>query len=124
MHVKYKPAVLVCSSFAKIGYCERGADCRRRHVYECPEHANTGICHRKDCRLPHVDRAAQLRKISSVATTKNLTDGDLPDLSSDYDSSELDGEDVDSDYVDEELLLPLGYDMDNEFEQQLDFVQL
>ena len=71
-----------------------------------------------------MDRAAQLRKISSIATPKNPTDEDLPDLSSDNDSSELDGEDVDSDYVDEELLLPLGYDADNEFEQQLDFVQL
>lgn len=124
MHVKYKPGALVCSSFAKLGYCEKGADCPSRHVNECPEHANTGICKRKDCRLPHVDRAAQLRKVAGTTTPDNPTDANMSDISSDDGSVRLSGEDVDSDYLDEELLLPNEHDTANEFEQQLDFVQL
>lgn len=121
--MKYKPGALVCSSFAKVGFCEKGADCTKRHVYECPEYTNTGVCNKKTCRLPHVDRAAQLRKISGTATPKNLTDTDLSDLSDDK-PPYPEEEDIDSDFVDEELLLPPEFDVSNEFEQQLDFVQL
>lgn len=91
---------------------------------ECPEHANTGVCKKKDCRLPHIDRAAQLRKVAGTTTPNNPTDANTSDISSDEESGDPSGEDVDSDDLDEEVLLPKQHDTANEFEQQLDFVQL
>ncbi|KAF8159511.1 hypothetical protein B0H34DRAFT_655761 [Crassisporium funariophilum] len=58
----------VCRDFAVLGYCERGLDCDKQHVRECPDFAEKGTCGTKDCKLPHVIRANRNRKIAVVAT--------------------------------------------------------
>lgn len=103
-HIHVAAGAPVCRSFAVLGYCERGAGCDERHVHECPEYSDTGICNNGKCRLPHVDRAGQFRKQSTnkagtssgVRQPGDYADGD--DVSSDdedYDAS--DSDDVDSD---------------------------
>ncbi len=130
-HIRVNPGAPVCQNFATLGYCEHGADCQDRHVYECPDYANTGACHNKKCRLPHVDRAGQIRKI--VANKLGDSDGSRyrdgeQDNSSDISSEEEDGydaidsEDVDSDGLeDEPMHIPIGADT-HEISQQQDFV--
>jgi hypothetical protein len=66
--VKVSQNASVCPSFAKLGYCEAGAECPNRHVYECPDYAATGRCVNRGCRLDHIDRAGQLRQTASNTT--------------------------------------------------------
>lgn len=47
----------VCKDFAVLGYCEKGVDCDKNHVRECPEFEETGECRTKGCKLPHVIKA-------------------------------------------------------------------
>lgn len=47
----------VCKDFAVLGYCEKGVDCDKSHVRECPEFEETGECRTKGCKLPHVIKA-------------------------------------------------------------------
>lgn len=99
-HVRATPGAPVCRAFAILGYCEKGEQCTDRHVYECPDYANSGICKKKKCLLPHIDRAGQIRK---AAATKSETTppGDEEDVSSDEDEyDEIDSDDVDSDELD------------------------
>lgn len=104
-HIRVNPGAPVCRGFATLGYCEKGADCLDRHVTECPDHANSGVCHNPKCRLPHVDRAGQLRKAAAPTSTgKTLSTSD--DAAEDESSSEDQLEDVDSD----EDILILGVD--------------
>jgi hypothetical protein len=120
--VKVNPNAPVCREFAKLGYCDRGADCPKRHVFECPDYANTGTCHKQNCRLQHIDRAAQLRKISA-GNPKNIEDRDFSDLSSEF--SESDGAGIDSSALNEEEVI--GPQMGNEehdFSQQRDLIPL
>ncbi|KAI9809048.1 MAG: hypothetical protein M1825_002337 [Sarcosagium campestre] len=110
-HVRVNPAAPVCRAFARLGYCSKGAGCAERHVHECPDYANTGTCHNKKCRMPHVDRAGQLRK--SVAATNQANDkgrqasegaDDESDISSEEDDHDMiDSDDVDSDGLEEDL---------------------
>ena len=71
-------------------------------MHECPDYANTGTCSKKRCRLPHVDRAGQIRKMEEAAAAANKA-GDEADISSEEDDDdddeyeEIDSEDVDSD---------------------------
>lgn len=44
----------VCRAFALQGYCALGLECRERHVWCCPDFADTGKCTNVRCRLPHV----------------------------------------------------------------------
>ncbi len=123
---------MVCKEFAVLGYCGKGANCNERHVHECPDYANTGACRNRKCRLPHVDRAGQIRKHSANSAEKNLkresespgddSDGDLSSAEEDYD--EIDSDDVDSDGLEEDLTL-LANDADpHAFSQQHDYVHL
>lgn len=109
-----------------LGYCGKGADCEERHVHECPDYANTGVCNKKRCRLPHVDRAGQIRKNAAVkaegTTAANEQDGDESDASSEEEENEeIDSDDVDSDGSDGESEFIEGVDT-SELSQQQDFV--
>ena len=62
----------VCRDFAVLGYCERGLDCDRQHVRECPDFAEKGSCGTKGCKLPHVIRANRNRKVAGVDATPSV----------------------------------------------------
>ncbi|KAJ5641420.1 hypothetical protein N7490_005420 [Penicillium lividum] len=122
-HIRTTPGAPVCRGFATLGYCEKGALCEERHVHECPDYANSGVCHKKRCQLPHVDRAGQIRKAAAAAASKAEAGEDDSDQSSeeeDYDA--IDSDDVDSDEFDdapEELIAG----EDGEMLQQQDFIR-
>jgi len=124
--VKVNPAALVCRPFATLGYCEKGADCFDRHVLECPDYTNSGICKSERCRLPHVDRAGQLRK--NAATAKDTSPADSIeelDVSSDGEEYESDENDVDSDGLDEDAVMSgVSGHADHTLSQQQDYVHL
>lgn len=85
----------MCRAFATLGYCATGAACSERHVHECPDYANTGTCGRKRCRLPHVDRAGQIRKNAANHGDADEEEEEEEDASSE--NEEIDSDDVDSD---------------------------
>ncbi|KAJ8079537.1 hypothetical protein PM082_011124 [Marasmius tenuissimus] len=67
----------VCRDFAVLGYCEKGLDCDKQHVRECPDFAEKGTCSTKGCKLPHVIRANRNRKpLSDSATSTSATTAD------------------------------------------------
>jgi hypothetical protein len=72
--VKVSPNAPICNSFANLGYCEAGADCPNRHEYECPDYTASGRCTNPKCRLPHVDRAGQLRQLENHTQISDSTD--------------------------------------------------
>jgi hypothetical protein len=117
------PGAPVCSPFATLGYCDKGDTCEEKHVHECPDYANTGVCHKKRCQLPHVDRAGQIRKAAAAAAKAG--DEDESDASSEEETYDaIDSDDVDSDGFDdspEELIE--GVDS-GELSQQKDFIAL
>lgn len=121
-HVRTNPRAPVCRAFASLGYCSKGASCPDRHVHECPDYANKGICHRKKCRLPHVDRAGQLRKAAARGTVQAVED-ESSDVSSDEELHDMDSDDFDSDGLEEEVLMPFADSQKHELSQQMDFVQ-
>ncbi|KAL6869745.1 hypothetical protein ACO1O0_001074 [Amphichorda felina] len=90
-HSKASPGAPVCKAFGFRGYCEKGAECTERHVFECPDFSNTGRCNVKGCKLPHRERASVLR-------SQQKPDQVMEDLSSD-DEDGADSDDVDSDDV-------------------------
>ncbi|KAK4682622.1 hypothetical protein QC764_117710 [Podospora pseudoanserina] len=117
-HVKVSTAAPVCRSFGFYGYCEGGAECPERHVFECPDFSNTGTCKIRGCKLPHRERASVLRKASSSKSE----DVEMEDVSSDDDGESIDDYDVDSDEVDEFI----GEDETGglDFTEQKDFIEL
>jgi hypothetical protein len=56
-HVRLGARSGVCRDFAVLGYCEKGGECDKEHVRECPDFAETGVCEKRACKLPHVIRA-------------------------------------------------------------------
>ncbi|THH21505.1 hypothetical protein EW146_g65 [Bondarzewia mesenterica] len=73
-HVRVGPREGVCRDFAVLGYCDRGIDCDRQHVRECPDFAEHGTCETKGCKLPHVIRANRNRKATGkTAATDSAT---------------------------------------------------
>ena len=120
-HVKVAPSAPVCRAFGFYGYCENGIDCTDRHVFECPDFSNTGICKNKRCKLPHRERASVLRK--AAAAREQKPEKEEEDISSDDDDGDaVDSDDVDSDEVEEFI----GEDdsLAVEFTDQKDFIQL
>ncbi|CRG91657.1 Zinc finger CCCH domain-containing protein C337,12 [Talaromyces islandicus] len=100
-HVRVTPGAPVCRAFGILGYCEKGEQCPDRHVYECPDYANTGSCKKTKCTLPHVDRAGQIRKAAINKADKSASDEGDEDVSSDEEEhEEIDSDDVDSDELD------------------------
>lgn len=129
-HVRANPSAPVCRDFATLGYCAKGASCAERHIRECPDYANTGVCGQKKCRLPHVDRAGQIKKHAANATgskgqrNPGKSSDDSSDLSSDEgDFEEIDSEDVDSDGLDEDMIDAPDSDDAHALSQQQDFVK-
>lgn len=121
-HVAVNPAAPACRAFGTIGYCEKGADCTERHVFECPDYANTGICRNKKCRLPHVDTAGNMRKAKSAEA--KMDDAETSDLSSDEESyDEIDYDDVDSDNFSDNEVMGGTDERDHELSQQQDYVR-
>ncbi|CEI64172.1 unnamed protein product [Fusarium venenatum] len=112
-HSRASPAALVCRSFGFNGYCEKGAGCTERHVFECPDFSNTGRCKIKGCKLPHRERASVLRNRS------NAHGEPLGDISSDDEAA--DSDDVDSDEVAE--FIDADSDV-SDFEEQKDFLSI
>ena len=119
-HVRLKPSALVCSDFATLGYCEKGAQCPNRHVHECPAYANTGVCRDPKCRLPHPDSAGQIRQHNSTTnstmnTTKTVATADT------HNSGDVDPpgqeEEVDNDN-------PIDDDDDDDDDEDANFAQL
>lgn len=90
-HSRASPGAPVCKAFGFRGYCEKGADCTERHVFECPDFSNTGKCNIKGCKLLHRERASVLRG-------QQKSDEVMEDVSSD-DEDGVDSDDVDSDEV-------------------------
>ncbi|KOS16709.1 Zinc finger CCCH domain-containing protein [Escovopsis weberi] len=89
-HSRAGPGAPVCRAFGFCGYCEKGAECAERHVFECPDFANTGVCKTRGCKLLHRERASVLRN--------QMRDQDeMADVSSDEEMA--DSDDVDSDEV-------------------------
>jgi hypothetical protein len=121
-HVKVSPAAPVCRAFGLYGYCDRGAACPDRHVFECPDFSNTGVCKIKGCKLPHRERASVLRRGAGAGAAGAQDDEEMGDVSSDEDGESIDEDDVDSDEVDEFI----GQDENGALEiaEQRDFIEL
>ncbi|KAL2119002.1 hypothetical protein VTJ04DRAFT_5961 [Mycothermus thermophilus] len=121
-HVKVSSAAPVCRDFGFYGYCPKGASCTDRHVWECPDFSNTGVCKNKGCKLPHRERASVLRRGASASNGNSNGDDEMEDVSSDDES--IDDDDIDSDEVDEFI----GHDEDGDgglaFAEQQDFIEL
>ena len=98
-----------------------------RHVHECPNYANAGVCRKRKCHLPHVDRAGQIRKHNAnVTDSKGSADEDDSDLVSDDDHDEADSDDVDSDSLAEdpmEVLDDNASQASHALSQQHDFLR-
>ncbi|KAI0152228.1 hypothetical protein F4776DRAFT_600700 [Hypoxylon sp. NC0597] len=116
IHAEHSPSDPVCRSFGIYGYCEKGAKCPDRHVFECPDFSNTGVCNIKGCKRPHVERASVLRK---AGNRKSPTETE--DLSSDDEDAAADTDDVDSDEVEEFIKKDDEDDLD--FVQQKDYIE-
>ncbi|KAF2739246.1 hypothetical protein EJ04DRAFT_519747 [Polyplosphaeria fusca] len=78
-HTRTNPAAQVCEAFGRMGYCDKGAQCHDRHVFECPDYANKGICRNgDDCLQTHVRHAGKHRRsagnslFSETSTPKPL----------------------------------------------------
>ncbi|GAP86308.2 putative CCCH zinc finger protein [Rosellinia necatrix] len=113
IHAEHSPADPVCRTFGIYGYCEKGAKCLGRHVFECPDFSNNGVCKLKGCKRPHIERASILRKAN-----KQTSSEEIDDLSSE-DEDMMDSDDVDSDEVEEFI----GHDdEDLSFAEQKDFI--
>lgn len=126
-HIRVTPGAPVCRAFATLGYCDKGAECTERHVHECPDYANNGVCHKKRCKLPHVDRAGQIRKAAAAAASKaeavdRMDESDPSSEEEDYDA--IDSDDVDSDSDDDETEFITGGVDSGETSAQQDFIHI
>jgi hypothetical protein len=121
-HIKTNPSASVCRDFALLGYCEKGFECEQRHIFECPDFTDSGECHRRGCKLPHIDTATTVRKRTEGEIARKRYHDDVDDEDSeaeDDDSADEEEEDTESDVESE------GVDDDGEkFEDQLDFMHL
>ncbi|KHO00026.1 CCCH zinc finger protein [Metarhizium album ARSEF 1941] len=112
-HSRAPPGALVCEAFGFYGYCDKGALCTERHVFECPDFSNTGFCRTKGCKLLHRERASVLR---NQAKANEVMDEDVSS-----DDEAVDSDDVDSDEVAEFIEAESD---DSDFENQKDFIPL
>ncbi|KAI2636917.1 hypothetical protein GGS26DRAFT_546505 [Hypomontagnella submonticulosa] len=115
VHAEHSPTDPVCPAFGFYGYCEKGAQCPDRHVFECPNFSNTGVCNLKGCKRPHIERASVLRKANH-----RMSSEEMEDLSSDDDAA-ADSDDVDSDEVEEFVMKDDDDDLD--FAEQKDYIK-
>ncbi|TKA71040.1 hypothetical protein B0A55_06325 [Friedmanniomyces simplex] len=120
-HLFVSPAAPVCRAFATLGFCAKGHDCDKRHVHECPDHANHGFCadHAKGkCTLPHPERASIIRK---AAKRQSKTGSEAEsDVSSNEEGKMDEMDDIDSD-AEYAVMTGLGENL-RELSQQHDYV--
>ncbi|GME22232.1 Zinc finger CCCH-type protein [Neofusicoccum parvum] len=110
--------VPACVHFLR-GNCTND-DCRYAHIRVNPS-GPVCLCRNPKCRLPHVDRAGQIRKAAAAQTAN--TELGSPDLSSDDEYDEIDSDDVDSeDEIEEDILMRGSDEHEHELSQQQDFV--
>jgi hypothetical protein len=112
-HSRAAPGALVCEAFGFYGYCDKGAACSERHVYECPDFSNTGVCKTKGCKLLHRERASVLRNLAKAdeAMDEDVSSDEEPADSDDVDSDEV------ADFIEAES-------DDSDDENQKDFIRL
>ena len=121
-HVRVSPGAKVCRAFTTLGYCSKGADCGERHVFECPNYSRTGDCEDTTCRLPHVDRAGQLRQHDVISQNHNEACDD--DTSSDGEESMgPEDDDIESDGLEDEVMLMTEDDRGHVLTHQDDFIR-
>ena len=77
-HVRLGARSGVCRDFAVLGYCEKGGDCDKEHVRECPDFAETGICEKRACKLPHVIRANRQQGLVNARSAPAVVVDDGP----------------------------------------------
>ena len=111
-HSKAAAGAPVCKDFGYYGFCDLGAECSERHVFECPDFSNTGVCKTKGCKLLHRERASVLR---NQAKPEDMVE----DLSSDDEVA--DSDDVDSDEVAEFIEAESD---DSDFENPKEFLAI
>lgn len=121
-HVHISLTAPVCRAFATTGYCGKGEECAKRHVVECPDYANHGVCTKHQngsCSLPHPDRASTLRKIAA-RQAKIGSEGEV-DVSSDEEQQDEDNslDDIDSDEAEDVMM---GGADDGSLTQQHDYI--
>lgn len=121
-HSQVSSGAPVCRAFGLYGYCDRGTDCTERHVFECPDFSNTGVCKIKGCKLPHRERASFMRRHDNSTNNTSTDEDNYIDISSDDDES-VNSDDVDSDDVDE-FVGADGDDADLDFVNQKDYIEI
>ncbi|KAG5960011.1 hypothetical protein E4U58_004795 [Claviceps cyperi] len=113
-HSKAAPCALVCEAFGFYGFCDQGAHCAHRHVFECPDFSNTGSCKTKGCKLLHRERASLLR--SQAVKADSAMDEDISSDEEPIDSDDVDSDDL-AEYIEAEP-------DDSDFENAKDFIPL
>lgn len=89
-HVRVGPRNGVCRDFAVLGYCDKGIDCDKQHVRECPDFAEKGACPNPKCKLPHVIRANKRRAdIAAAAANSSSALKAVPSVSTLTSDSEV-----------------------------------
>ncbi|CAK7214488.1 hypothetical protein SCUCBS95973_002163 [Sporothrix curviconia] len=124
-HSQVSSGAPVCRPFGLYGYCDRGADCTARHVFECPDFSNTGVCKIKGCKLPHRERASFMRRANHNNSNSNNANNDPNSSSGDVSSDDesVNSDDVDSDEVDE-FVAADSDDADLDFVTQKDYIAI
>ncbi|KAF7191219.1 Zinc finger CCCH domain-containing protein [Pseudocercospora fuligena] len=123
-HVNVSFDAPVCRPFATLGFCAKGVSCGDRHVFECPDYANSGHCAnvgKGKCPLPHIDRAGILRKAAQrQAKTSSPEESDIS--SGEEETAEASKDTMDSD-SDSSVDIMMGLDDgSHELSQQRDYV--
>ncbi|EPS38545.1 hypothetical protein H072_7689 [Dactylellina haptotyla CBS 200.50] len=128
-HIRVNPSAPICRPFAKEGYCDKGAECLDKHIFECPDFDAKGVCNDKACKLPHIEHAGR-RRAAAAAAAKAKPSGEDSDVSSDEDDEEEEEEeeqfgsdDVDSDYFSDNEVILQTSDDSHEVSQQADFIR-
>jgi hypothetical protein len=104
------PNAKICRDFALLGYCDKGARCDKRHVFECPDFEATGKCPRKKCVLKHTIRATHPSTPSEATTDQANTPMDANLIFDGLDSWSSDNVSDDGNHdtdVSEEDFIPL-----------------
>ena len=124
--MRVNPGAEICRAFTELGFCGKGPQCEQRHVFECPDYSEHGVCRDPNCRLPHVDRAGQLRKqgrggeFGNPKDPESTKENDLMDTEAE--SAEADADDISSEDLDDEYLLGAANPDTRGLSQQADYV--
>jgi len=126
-HVRVNPAAPICRAFATLGYCTKGATCTERHVHECPEFDEKGVCTDKKCKLQHIERAGRRRAAAAATVHEEKPRASLNEESSQESSDEEDDDEYCSDDVDSDALSDVDFigpaDAPDEGTLQQDFIK-